>query len=79
MTPCEFEHRAGCSSSKNWKRTICCVKKPIGAFLEGFVNCVGKKEAHFVAESLPLSSLKTAETASTFFVSAVCGFFGFFG
>ena len=32
MTPCEFERRAGRSSSKNWKRTIRYAGNPLVTF-----------------------------------------------
>ena len=51
MTPCEFERRAGRSSSKNWKRTIRYAGKPIGNFLQVVENQNGKKKVHFVSSS----------------------------
>ena len=56
MTPCDFERRAGRSSSKNWNRTIRYAGKPIGEFLQGVVNQYGKKEVRFVVSDPPLCS-----------------------
>ena len=62
MTPCEFERRAGRSSSKNWKRTIRYAGKPIGNFLQVVENQNGKKKVHFVSSSQPPLST-VADTA----------------
>ena len=72
MTPCEFECRAGRSSSKNWKRTIRYAGKPIGDFLQCVVNQNGKKEVSFVTSTPPLLRSTVADTASLTLSVSTC-------